>query len=86
MSLDDDPPLDQPEHFTDAADAFLRHHGRRYYTTDSVAASLAWLAWRGDVVSAAQHDRVCDDYAARLQHCENAANELVRQLHGEHEC
>jgi hypothetical protein len=79
-SLDDDRPLDGPEDFTDAAQAFVgRHQGP--LTAGHVAQVLSWLASCGYLVSAAEYERACNDYAARLAHVERAADELVARLY-----
>jgi hypothetical protein len=79
-TLDDDLPLDGPEQFTDAAEAFVgRHQGP--LTAGHVAQVLSWLARGGYLVSVAEHQRACTDYAARLAHVEQAADELVAQLY-----
>jgi hypothetical protein len=79
-SLDDDAPLDGPEQFTDAAQAFVgRHTGP--LTADHVAQMLSWLAQCGYLVSTAEYNRACNWYAARLSHVEQAADELVARLY-----
>jgi hypothetical protein len=79
-SLDDDRPLDRPEDFTDAAEAFVgRHQGP--LTAQHVAQMLSWLARCGYLVSTAEHERACNDYAARLAHAEQAADDLVARLY-----
>ena len=35
----------------------------------------------GGVVSAAEYERACNDYAARLAHVEQAADDLVARLY-----
>lgn len=78
-SLDDVTQLDAPEHFAEAAEAFVgKHIGP--VTAHHVAKALSWLARCGYVVSAAEHDRVCADYAARLAHVEQAADELAARI------
>jgi hypothetical protein len=79
-SLDDDLPLDGPEQFTDAAEAFVgRHQGP--LTAAHVAQVLSWLARCGHLVSTAEHEHACNWYAARLAHVEQAADELVARLY-----
>jgi hypothetical protein len=79
-SLDDDAPLDGPEQFTDAAQAFVgRHQGP--LTAGHVAQVLSWLAQCGYLVSAAEYERASNDYAARLAHVEQAADDLVARLY-----
>ena len=79
-SLDDEAPLDGPEQFTDAAQAFVgRHQGP--LTAAHVAQVLSWLAGCGYLVSAAEYERACNDYAARLARVEQAADELVARLY-----
>jgi hypothetical protein len=79
-SLDDSLPLDGPEQFTDAAQAFVgRHQGP--LTAGHVAQVLSWLAGCGYLVSAAEYERACNDYAVRLAHVEQAADELVARLY-----
>jgi hypothetical protein len=79
-SLDDDAPLDGPEQFTDAAEAFVgRHQGP--LTAQQVAQVLSWLARAGHLVSSAEYERACNYYAARLSRVEQAADELVARLY-----
>lgn len=80
--LDDgDDPREGPEWFAEAAMYFMRRYPVRGLTAIQVADGLSALAEAGYIISPAHHDRVCADYAARLHHCEVAADELVRQLH-----
>jgi hypothetical protein len=56
-----------------------RYPGAR--TAGRAAQALAWLAQVGYIVSPAEHERRCDEYAALLSHVEQAADDLVRRLH-----
>jgi hypothetical protein len=79
-SLDDDQPLDGPDEFTDAAEAFVgRHQGP--LTARHVAQILSWLAQCGYLVSSAEHERACNWYAARLQQAQTAADDPVARLY-----
>jgi hypothetical protein len=79
-SLDDEAPLDGPEQFADAAEAFVgRHQGP--LTAGHVAQVLSWLAGCGYLVSTAEYERACNDYTARLAHVEQAADDLVARLY-----
>jgi hypothetical protein len=82
-SLDDDPPLDGPEHFADAAQYLWLNLPELLSPGDigRAAVALSRLADAGYIVSPAQHDRMCQSYADRLRACEEAADELVRRIH-----
>jgi hypothetical protein len=80
LSLDDNELSDSPQHFAEAAEAFVDRYIRPL-TAHHVANVLSWLARCGYIVSAAEHDRRCAEYAALLSHVEQAADELVRRLH-----
>lgn len=78
-SLDDQLIADSPEHFAEAAEAFVDRYTEPI-TAHHVANVLSWLARCGYIVSAAEHDRRCAEYAALLSHVDQAADELVRRL------
>lgn len=84
VSLDDDEPIDteDPEAWQSAATAFVARLPARGLTREQVAYGLSVLSDSGHVVHPRIHDHVCQGYADRLRACEQAADELVRQLHG----
>lgn len=76
LPLDDDFTLDSPEHFVVAAEALVgRYTGP--FTAHHVAKALSWLAKSGHIVSAAEYDRRCDDYAAQMERVERVADDLA---------
>lgn len=82
MSLDSPLPMDGPGDFADAAAELARDLRWGYAIPTSVlAAALAHLAWAGLIVSVAEHELICTSYAERLRQVEQAADELVRQIH-----
>lgn len=79
LPLDDDYTLDSPGHFIDAAQALVgRYTGP--FTAHHVAKALSWLAQSGYIVSAAEHDRRCVDYAAQMERVERVADDLAAIL------
>jgi hypothetical protein len=81
-SLDDEPLATGADAFNEAAGYFLLWYPTRGLTRSQVADGLSRIADAGYIVHPADHERLCNDYAARLAHCEAAADELVRRVHG----
>lgn len=87
MSLDDDPVREGAEDFSEAADEFLRLlRSRSHLRIDAlrrseVADLMARLAWADYIVSANEHNRLCESYAERLSDVEHATDELYRRIH-----
>lgn len=84
VSLDGTPPRDGPGDFAEAAQELRRVllSWTNVVPAFAFAEALARLAWGGHIVSASQHDAVCQSYANQLHHASAAADELVRRLHG----
>lgn len=74
--LNDFETLNSPTYFAKAAEALVGSHTGPL-TPHHVAQTLSHLARQGLIVSAAEHQRMCDAYAAQLMRMERIADDLI---------
>jgi hypothetical protein len=75
----EDPHWDEKADVLAASFAFKQRWPTKL-TSSQVLDAMQWLVDCGYFVPPSVHEKVCQDYAAKLRHCETAADELVARL------